>query len=180
MLLVDVTDVLGDTPTLQSTLPSLICAPCPGGEGTPYDDVYSLPPVRYDDGRTYIKIGTSVYDNTLADTAAAAAWFRGPASAPDVETLWRDVLQLYPQLKGLPHQTLNCALTMTPSGRPILKEVAPGIVAAVGGNGAAAKSSDEIGRLAACLALDRWDDTYSLADFDGSGPHTIQKPCHRD
>jgi sarcosine oxidase len=180
VLLVDVTDAVHTTPALSTTLPSLICVPCPSGEGTPFDDVYTLPPIEYGDGRTYVKIGTSVYDNTLADVPATAAWFRGPSSAPDVETLWGDVLALYPVLEGLPHKTLNCALTMTPSGRPILKEVVPGIIAAVGGNGAAAKSSDEIGRLAACLALGRWDASYDLGEFDGKGADTIQKPCYKE
>lgn len=167
VLLVDVTDALATHPSLAD-LPAMIAVPCPGGEGTPCDDVYILPPIRYADGRLYMKIGTSVYDNHLATRDAVNNWFRGPPSAPDLKALWADIAALYPVLTGLPHRTANCALTRTPSTVPILQEVAPRVFAAVGGNGAAAKSSDEIGRLAATLALGCWDVAYDLAAFDGT------------
>ena len=53
-----------------------------------------------------------------------------------------------------------CANCTTPTGLPYIGPVRDGLYVATGGNGLAAKSSDEIGRLAAKAALagGGWDE----------------------
>jgi sarcosine oxidase len=131
-----------------SRMPSLIGV----GQNERLGDWYALPPIRYPDGARYVKIGTGRFDHPLPDLAAKQAWFRGPPAAPDVEALTDVLFDLVPVLAGSPIETDNCAYTCTPTGKPFIDWLEPGRVAvAVGGNGKAAKSSDEIGRLAAGL-----------------------------
>ena len=67
-----------------------------------------------------------------------------------------------------------CANCRTPNGLPMLGAVRPGLHVATGGNGLAAKSSDEIGRLAACAALSPsgWDpgETHELLAAERFAP----------
>lgn len=45
----------------------------------------------------------------------------------------------------------------TPTDRPYIDKVHAQLGVAIGGNGYAAKSSDEIGRLAACMMTEGWN-----------------------
>ena len=59
-----------------------------------------------------------------------------------------------------------CVYTETPTGLPYVGWVEDGLAVAIGGNGAAAKSSDEWGRLAAGLfAADGWTDSLPASLF---------------
>ena len=90
------------------------------------------------------------------------AWYRGIGDDQDREA--RDQLtamlqRLIPGLKPLRTVYDRCCVTCTAHGRPYLDrrlgkdgEVGP-VGCCVGGNGYAAKSSDEIGRLAARMML---------------------------
>lgn len=113
-------------------------------------DVYLLPPVRYPDGRRYIKIGTGAISHPLDDLETLQRWFREPVAGDDADRLGRALLELLPGLEGTSLRTDVCAVTLTPSGYPIIDWLQPGRIAvACGGNGKAAKSSDELGRIAA-------------------------------
>ena len=113
-------------------------------------DRYLLPPVRYPDGHHYIKIGTGSIDHPLDDLNALQAWYRHGGVGNDAALLRAALLDLLPELSDAEMRTDACAITATPSGYPIIDWVQPGRVAvACGGNGKAAKSADELGRLAA-------------------------------
>lgn len=113
-------------------------------------DLYLLPPVRYPDGHHYIKIGTGSIDHPLDDLTALQEWYRYGGMGNDAERLRAALLALLPELAEAEMRTDACAITTTPSGHPIIDWVEPGRVAvACGGNGKAAKSADELGRLAA-------------------------------
>ncbi|MCC5871403.1 MAG: FAD-binding oxidoreductase [Gammaproteobacteria bacterium] len=127
--------------------------------GADLPDIYLLPPVRYPDGEHYIKIGTGAIDHPLHDLDSLQRWFREPPVADDAERLAGALFELLPELTGAELRNDTCAVTLTPNGYPILDWVEPDRIAvACGGNGKAAKSSDEIGRLAALLVTDRWED----------------------
>ena len=49
-----------------------------------------------------------------------------------------------------------CVVTETKTDRPYIDKVHAQLGVAIGGNGYAAKSSDEIGRIAAALMTDGW------------------------
>lgn len=146
IVLAEVAEGLQDT--LRS-MPSLIAA------GTaPLGDPYVLPPIQYPDGRSYIKIGTGEFEHRLEGLAELGDWFRHAGAAEDRVALRQTLVGLIPGLADAPVHTDSCAVTATVSGYPYLDLLAEGrVCVAVGGNGKAAKSSDEIGRLAAELLL---------------------------
>ena len=143
-------------------MPSVIPAPIGG-----LADLYVLPPIRYPDGRVYVKIGTGEIDRPLGSLDELGEWFRSDGTDSDRAALHRSLLALIPDVAGAPVHTDTCVVTMTVSGYPYVDLLAEGrICVAVGGNGKAAKSSDEIGRLAAGLLLaGEWCDDLPAEAF---------------
>jgi sarcosine oxidase len=122
-------------------------------------DLYALPPIRYPDGRWYIKIGTGELGRQLAALDALGDWFRSLGADLDRGMLARTLVSLVPDLAAASIHTDTCVVTATASGYPYVDRVADNLFVAVGGNGKAAKSSDEIGRLGAKLTLTgAWND----------------------
>jgi glycine/D-amino acid oxidase-like deaminating enzyme len=142
-------EVTGDGLDRLRAMPSLIV-----GGTAPLHDPYILPPIQYPDGRWYIKIGTGELGRELVTLDELGDWFRHPGAAEDRALLSSTLVSLIPDLAGMPVCTDTCAVTATASGYPYIDLFAEGrICVAIGGNGKAAKSSDEIGRLAADLLL---------------------------
>jgi len=149
---------------------------------------YVLPPIRYPDGRIVLKLGgartaaatpvTGASNASLAGTRPLASpadlieWYRTagePAATAEMAEMLRSLI---PEVEPLEVRSDACANCRTPTGlpyigellgddgRPILRGGDGGhMYVATGGNGLAAKSSDEIGRLAACavLSVGGWD-----------------------
>jgi len=143
------------------TLPSLISRTDPATcEADPRHDVYWVPPVQFPDGRTMLKIGG--YDPAASfadDVPTVVDWFRNggsQAEADDLETRLREFL---PNRTILSKDIKPCVVTNTPHDLPWIDWIDGRIAVAVGGCGAAAKSADEIGRLAGTLFTeDGWTD----------------------
>jgi glycine/D-amino acid oxidase-like deaminating enzyme len=143
--------------------------------------LYMLPPVVYPDGKTYIKLGASGrkeeltpaeehYLDTVDNDTEVLDWFHTDGRADIVEHLKKAVHRMIPNLNVLSYQSVPCLLTYTAHGNPYIDKVGQGIYIATGGNGAAAKSSDEIGRLGAVLtATDIWDSELNREDFRAVG-----------
>lgn len=142
-------EVAGERLERLRAMPSIVADGC-----APLPHVYVLPPVLYPNGRWYVKIGSGQFQHPLRTLEEFGVWFRGTPPAEDRETLAATLLSLLPDLYGAPIHTDTCVVTSTASGYPYV-DLLPGgrIGVAVGGNGSAAKSSDEIGRLAADLLL---------------------------
>lgn len=130
-------------------MPSLIHEP-----DDPRDHIYLLPPVRYPDGKVYLKIGGDPDDLQLNAEPDIRAWFRGGGRDSTRRHLKRIIDGLVPGLADTEPTMAACVTSFTPSGYPAIG-FAPGgrIGVLTGGCGAAAKSSDEIGRLGAELLL---------------------------
>lgn len=123
-----------------------------------HDGHYMLPPVRYPDGGLWFKIGGHHDSGPLQSAAEVDAWHRADGAARDAAALVEWVGERIPVLSGRDAHRIGCVITETPTGLPIIDEVAPGVVVATGCAGASAKSSDEIGRIAAVRgAHGRWD-----------------------
>ena len=60
---------------------------------------------------------------------------------------------LLSDINVLSHQGDCCVIVKTPSGRPYIDQIHEQLGVALGGNGCAAKSSDEIGRIAAEMIM---------------------------
>ncbi|MFK3692891.1 FAD-dependent oxidoreductase [Agrobacterium tumefaciens] len=118
------------------------------------DIVYILPPVRYPDGKVYLKIGGESEKGRLETLAQAVDWFHSDGTPAEVEFLKKKALSLMPELDGCPVTSGSCVASITRSGYPYIGYTQSSNIAVLtGGNFVAAKSSDEIGRLGAQLLL---------------------------
>ena len=118
--------------------------------------VYWVPPVAYPDGRTMLKIGGVLQPDPVIGRgpdpdAEMVAWFHGAGDPVEADALRVSLEALLPERPLGATTTVPCVYTGTPTGYPYLDWFDDGVVVAIGGNGAAAKSSDELGRLAAAL-----------------------------
>lgn len=134
--------------TALADMPSLIFWP----EGMDYD-LYLLPPIRYPDGRLYIKIGGEGDSPRLHTEAEARSWFQSPGSAAAGRTLASVLRAVMPALKIAALQTQSCAVSFTPTGHPVIDRISERVTLLAGGNGAGAKCADELGRLGAITAM---------------------------
>ncbi len=139
-----------------SDLPSMIYM-----TGRPNDSCYIVPPVQYRDGRRRMKIGGSEGHGSLGSMDEIKAWFRGPGTPAERDRLWAKIRATIPRLQAVPDERVTldtCVVSRTPTHLPYIDMVDDRIGVATGGNGLAAKSGDEIGRLAALRLLDAtWD-----------------------
>lgn len=132
---------------------------------TDRDDIYMLPPIRYPDGKYYLKIGGDP-DEMLLQPEDLGDWFRSDGRPHAREHLVARMKALVPGLNVLSVSSASCVTSYTSTGYPAIGWLVPGRIAVVtGGCGAAAKSSDEIGRLGAELVF---EDRISSFDFDFS------------
>jgi len=145
-----------------SAMPSLIYEPEDIMAG-----IYLLPPIRYPDGKFYLKIGGDIVDIPLPTHDDVCAWFRRGGDAANHAHLVATMRQLMPDLSIKAITNTTCVTAYTPTGYPAIGWTSqPSIAVMAGGCGAAAKSSDEIGRLGAELLLhgEIVDEAYA-ADF---------------
>ncbi|ULR45349.1 FAD-dependent oxidoreductase [Rhizobium sp. K102] len=130
-----------------ATMPSLIL-------DMPGIHIYLLPPIRYPDGKFYLKIGGDPDDLVLGDEAEIRAWFRTEGRETVRTHLQRIAADLVPDLAPLSISTAACVVSYTESGYPMIGYTSsPAIAVLTGCAGTSAKSSDEIGRLGAELLL---------------------------
>ncbi|MDM9628647.1 FAD-dependent oxidoreductase [Rhizobium sp. S152] len=131
-------------------MPSLIAQGADGADG-----IYMLPPIRYPDGRLYMKIGGDPDDVTLQREPELRSWFRQDGRESVQAHLAKVISGLVPELKPVSTSTGSCVVSFTPSGYPMIGYGASTKIGVLtGGCGTAAKSSDEIGRLGAELLLE--------------------------
>ena len=121
----------------------------PGGETDPY----ILPPVRYPDGKTYIKIGGDPVDRELTTVAEMKDWFRTDGDPEAGAFIADTLLQLMPDLAYEGITFGSCATSFSTHGNPFIYHQSDGIMALTAGNGAGAKCADELGRIGALVAL---------------------------
>ena len=134
-----------DEAAALSGMPSLIYKPVSAEDG-----IYLLPPIRYPDGRFYIKIGGDPDDLVLEAEKDVRAWFRTEGHGATREHLTRILCDLMPDIRVLNTTTATCVTSFSPSGYPMIGfSPSQRIAVLTAGCGAGAKSSDEIGRLGA-------------------------------
>ncbi|UWQ21367.1 FAD-binding oxidoreductase [Jannaschia sp. W003] len=111
-------------------------------------DLYALPPVRYPDGRWRLKVGgQGASGPRIEDAADMAAWFHGPGDPEVGAALLAELRRALPGLREAATSTGPCAVVWTETGFPYVDAAGPGVTVLAGGNGAAAKCGDELGRL---------------------------------
>jgi sarcosine oxidase len=78
-------------------------------------------------------------------------WFHGDGDPAEIDCLGNNLRALLPDAPLGDVTTQPCVITGTSTGMPYIGMVDDGIGVAIAGNGSAAKSSDELGRLGASL-----------------------------
>ena len=124
------------------------------------DGIYWVPPVLFPNGRTMLKIGGNSLPLITAESDAdIAAWFQGGGSEAETIALKETVRPLLPDASITSWDHKPCVVTNTEAELPFIGFVDDRVIVAVGASGAGAKSSDELGRLAATLASSiGWND----------------------
>lgn len=116
------------------------------------ESVYLMPPIRYPDGNTYVKIGQSVGHNMDNVADSLQPWFQGTGDADIAAWLQEELIALLPALSGAETFSESCVVTTSGTKRPFIDQFGDtNIYALLAGNGAVAKSADELGRIAASV-----------------------------
>ena len=159
------TVVMAEVDATVQNLPSLVLYQPPDDR---LEAIYWVPPVPYPDGRVCLKIGGNLHDASVADDEDdLTEWFRSDGDVTEIDALRSALQRLLPAVEFRSFHSTPCVVTGTPSEYPYLGFVDDGVAVAVGGNGSAAKSSDELGRLAASLFLDDgWTDSIDQNLFE--------------
>ncbi len=130
-----------------SALPPLIYLHADG------DGPYLLPPIRYPDGRWYLKLGGDPADVPLGSGDEIGAWFRSGGSAEVAALLEAEMRARMPGLAIRGVSRAACVTTFTPEDRARIAMITDRIGVATAGCGRGAKCSDELGRLGALVIL---------------------------
>ena len=157
------TTVTAEMP-FNEELPSLICVDPPDER---LDDIYWVPPVRYRNGRVALKIGGSLRNSSPVPQTALTEWFQGDGDPIEAEALKSSLMSLLPNAQIDSWVQKPCVVTNTATEHPYIGWVEDGVAVAIGGCGSAAKSSDELGRLASTLITsDGWNDSLPANAFE--------------
>lgn len=126
-----------------SDLPSLVIGTDEGH--------YALPPIRYPNGKTYMKLGGDPDDLVLSSPNDIGDWFRtgGRDIAREHQEEWFHTM--FPEVAVEQTSTAACITTWTDDFRPEIATLTDGLHVVSAGNGAGAKCSDELGRRGAAL-----------------------------
>ena len=116
------------------------------------DDIYILPPVLYPDGRLWLKLGGDPTDDLLPDKAAITDWYRSGGNADRADYLTARIREIIPGLAFESRFHKPCVTTWSHDRLPEIRRLEKGLIVAAAGNGAGAKCSDELGRMAAAIA----------------------------
>lgn len=122
-----------------------------------------MTPLRYPDGRWYIKCsGTSLLDNPLSTREEIAAWVRTGGAADDIAptlTLLRELLPAETAAALGPARVRPCLVSTNHTGHPYIDHADENVVVVVEGE-RGVMIADELGRLTASLAATgRWSDS---------------------
>ena len=128
---------------------------------------YSVPPTVYPDGNTYLKIGGDMPDLVPAQSPTDLTdWFNRGGNPREAELLTQYLYDTIPDFRPIELIVKPCVVMATAHDRPYIDAIVENrLFVTTGGNGAAAKSSNEIGRLGALLTSGQWDESYRRDDF---------------
>jgi sarcosine oxidase len=133
--------------------------------------IYMLPPIKYPDGKYYLKIGGGYAHpmTTINTPDQLRGWFQAGGSQAEAEALKAVLSSLIVELHVQAFHRKPCVTAYTPQGYPFIDTLEDDrLFVAVGGCGAAAKSSNELGRVAAMLVMNNaWDYDLDQTFFRG-------------
>jgi len=125
------------------------------------DGTYILPPIRYPDGKFYLKLGHhDNFERNIETAEEMLEWYKSEEGDTEAVSELADFLKSFIKDLTVKEVTGGCCVTSNTVTKtaPYIEEVAEDLVVAAGGCGYAASRSDEIGRIAAVLAVEgKWD-----------------------
>ncbi|OIJ89387.1 FAD-dependent oxidoreductase [Streptomyces monashensis] len=150
----------------------------PADSGDDNMSAYLLPPVRYPDGRWYLRIGPAMQPlvKELRTAREILIWcVRQRITADQSDFLLRTMRTLLPGPAPFSVREACCVVDKTPSRYPYIGRLDDdGLFVVSGGNGHGARGSDEIGRLAAAVVLGQtWEFPLPQEAFA-----PVRRPCH--
>ncbi|XP_071486154.1 monomeric sarcosine oxidase-like [Diadema antillarum] len=130
---------------------------------------YILPPVKYPDGKYYLKVGhDSDWNRPLYSSREVAEWYRS-RTEDNFQAFQSIYLRIYESVTGFRPKSLRsmfCVTTYTPTGQFYCDMVSPTLGLIAAGNGAGAMAADEIGRTGARMILKgAWDSDLPAEEF---------------
>lgn len=121
-------------------------------------DCYILPPIKYPDGKYYVKIGHDDLDFLLNSKEGAIAWYRGNGRVELKNHLMQMMKKIMPDIEPVSTITDTCISTLTRSGLPYCDMVTPNLGIMIGGNAVGARMSYEMGKIGARMIVKgHWD-----------------------
>ncbi len=126
-----------------------------------------LPPIQYPDQKTYLKIGHSESRPMSDPDTNLIKWFQGKGDPVVAEWLESQLFSLMPSVSFKNIETESCAVSRSSTGKQFIDRIdESGIHVLLAGNGYSAKSSDELGRIAAHkIIFGEVPEEYSDIDF---------------
>ncbi len=126
----------------------------PTADNPKLEETYWVPPVRYPDGGSFLKIGgNSLPMITASDDDDIGRWFSGGGSAEEADALLALAHDLLPERRLRLAAYKPCVVSYVPEEQPIIERVHKHVVLALAGNGSGVNIGDEAGRRAAELVL---------------------------
>ena len=143
-------------------MPSIISRPPANRPNT-----YLLPPLKYPDGKFYLKIGIGEPGPPLKSVVELNHWLRNGTDQDVATLLLEELSRIMPDANLSSWKYVPCATCHTPDARPIIDLIGSGRIGLLlGGNGYAAKSGDALGQLgAAVLHGGEWPGPISKGDL---------------
>ncbi|GFT31236.1 peroxisomal sarcosine oxidase [Nephila pilipes] len=131
--------------------------------------VYMLPPIKYPDGKYYLKIGPMGHqrNSELTTLREAKEWYSDAGDSEVIEKLSKFARKIIPDWKVNAMRSKTCITCDSPSRLPYIDRITPTVTVAVVGNGLGATTCDEVGRIAACLSITgKWDSELTKSLFE--------------
>ncbi len=146
-----------------SKLPSLLYEI----ETDAFKNIYLVKPLKYPDGKFYLKMGCNLQGDIHFDKLAGIQdWFRKGNSDKHLPILKEALLQIMPSLRAKKFITGRCIVSYTRHKKEYIGKIKDGLIVACGGNGYSAMCSDAVGRIAAhVVSQESFPVGFSAATF---------------
>ncbi|XP_070542978.1 N-methyl-L-tryptophan oxidase-like [Ptychodera flava] len=127
---------------------------------------YILPPIKYPDGKYYIKIGTRSEEELHSADEIAKYFKRDPSEKAADSELLSVLLELIRDLEVVSSRGDSCFTAHTPTGLLYCDMITPTLGVAAVANGCGVETSDEIGNMAARMIVSgRWNHDFPCEKF---------------
>ena len=129
--------------------------------------LYFLPPVKYPNGKHYVKIGHALGDEMAKDKQALKEWFHSDGDQSKIPWLTKSLRELLPSVIFNGFHSVPCVTTTSPTGGNYIDQFEDErLYALFAGGGYCAKSADELGYIATEFALNgEFPAPYNRDDF---------------